>query len=94
MKKVKLREYSRIEYIVDKYVKIVNGQPIFKNLSYKKNKEDYENLKEQFSSSAIYHVAGDSIVTTCITSIFGTMCNVDYEKAISEYVETLKGDYE
>lgn len=57
-------------------------------------KEDWENVRKQFSPSAIYHVAGDSIVTTCITSIFGTMCNVNYEKAISEYVETLKGDYE
>lgn len=46
MNEPKLREYSRIEYIVDKYVKIVNGQPIFKNLSYKKNKDDFETLKD------------------------------------------------
>ena len=57
-------------------------------------KEDWENIVKQFSTNAIYHVAGDSIVTTCITSLFGSMCNVDYEKAISDYVEKLKGDYE
>ena len=44
--KCSFREYTRIEYIVDRYVKIVNGQPIFKNLSYKKNKKDFEALKE------------------------------------------------
>lgn len=54
---------------------------------------DWEKINKQFSPSAIYYVAGNSIVTTCISSIFGSMTNVDYDKANREYVETLKGDY-
>ena len=55
--------------------------------------EDYNNIKDLFGDGAIYHVAGDSITTTVICALFGTMANVDYRKEIEEYTEKLKGDY-
>lgn len=57
------------------------------------SQKDWESVKEQFGDSAIYHVAGDSIVTTCLISLFGTMTNLDYRKIIKDYTNTLKGDY-
>lgn len=59
------------------------------------SEEDYNAIKERFSDSAIYHVAGDSIsVSTLMCGVFGTMTNLNYRKATQDYVETLKGDYE
>lgn len=58
------------------------------------SEEDYNAVKTQFSDSAIYHVAGDSISTTVEIAIFGSMTDIDYRKLINNYVETLKGDYE
>lgn len=59
------------------------------------SEEDYNAIKERFSDSAIYHVAGDSIsVSTLMCGVFGTMTNIDYRKATQDYIETLKGDYE
>lgn len=58
------------------------------------SEDDYNAIKNDFGDSAIYHVAGDSISTTVEMAIFGSMTNIDYRKAINDYVETLKGDYE
>ena len=58
------------------------------------NEQDYDAIKNEFSSSAIYHVAGDSIVVPVLMSLFGTMTDLNYEEIINDYVETLKGDYE
>ena len=58
------------------------------------NEEHYNAIKDDFSSSAIYHVAGDSITTTVLMSVFGEMTDLDYRSIIQEYAETLKGDYE
>lgn len=41
------------------------------------------------SKSAIYHQAGDSIVTTVLMGIFGEMLGIDYETKIKDYVERL-----
>jgi len=57
------------------------------------NEDDYNAIKDQFSDSAIYHVAGDSITTTILVAIFGELTNVDYRSTIQDYVATLKGDY-
>lgn len=38
---VDTEEETTLEDLLKKYVKVVNGQLIFKNISYKKNKEDY-----------------------------------------------------
>lgn len=40
------------------------------------------------TDSAIYHVAGDSIVVTVLMAIFGEMLGIDYRKKIGEYVES------
>ena len=58
------------------------------------SEEDYNAIKDKFSDSAIYHVAGDSISTTVEIAMFGSMTDIDYRKLINNYVETLKGDYE
>ena len=57
------------------------------------SEEDYNAIKEKFSDSAIYHVAGDSITVSTLMALFGELTDIDYRKSINEYVETLKGDY-
>ena len=54
------------------------------------SKEDYNAISKEFGNSAIYHVAGDTIITTCLVSIFGTMLDVDYRTKVENYVESLK----
>ena len=56
------------------------------------SKEDYNAISKEFSNSAIYHVAGDTIITTCLMSIFGTMLDVDYRTKVENHVESLKED--
>lgn len=56
------------------------------------SEEDYKAI-EEFGQGALFHVAGDSISTTVLMGIFGELTDIDYSKAIDEYVETLKGDY-
>ena len=56
-------------------------------------RKDYESLVEYgLSDSAIYHCAGDSIVTTSLIGLFGTMTNKDYEQIIKDYVERIAND--
>ena len=56
-------------------------------------RKDYESLVEYgLSDSAIYHCAGDSIVTTVVVGLFGTMTNKDYEQIIKDYVERIAND--
>lgn len=51
-------------------------------------KKDLESCRE-FNDSALFHVAGDSIVTTCLVAIIGSMTNIDYVKVIKDYTERL-----
>lgn len=51
---------------------------------------DFDNVKKNQSMSSLYHLAGDSIVTTCLMGIFGELLGVDYEGKITELVEELK----
>ncbi len=56
-------------------------------------REDFERLKVRQSSSSLYHMAGDSIETTCLMAIFGKMFDgLDYEKKIDEVVEDITHD--
>lgn len=57
------------------------------------SESDFDTIKDEFSSSAIYHVAGDSITVSTLVAIFGELTNLPYHKVINDYVETLKGDY-
>ena len=42
------------------------------------------------SVSSCYHLAGYSIVTTCLMAIFGLLLEVDYKQKIAELTEELK----
>ena len=44
------------------------------------------------SDTNICHQAGDSIVTTVLMALFGELLDIDYKKAIQEYVEELHGE--
>ena len=52
--------------------------------------EDFEKFAKNQSTSSCYHLAGDSIVTTCLMAIFGELFNFDYQEKINELVEELK----
>lgn len=49
--------------------------------------EDYEKIARNQSKSKLYHLAGDSIVTTCLMALFGQMLDVDWETKIREVLE-------
>lgn len=53
--------------------------------------EDYNKIKPNQSKSSLYHLAGDSIVTTCLMAIFGALTDVDYKSKITE-LETALND--
>lgn len=46
--------------------------------------EDFDKIRKNQSRSKMYHLAGDSIVTTCLMAIFGQMLDVDWETKIRE----------
>lgn len=53
--------------------------------------DDYKNVAKNQSMSSLYHLAGDSIVTSCLMAIFGELFGVDYKDKINNLVEELKG---
>ena len=53
-------------------------------------KEDYQALKDiGLSDSAIYHIAGDSIITTCLVALLNPFVNEEHKhiEIINDYVE-------
>lgn len=46
--------------------------------------EDFDKIKPNQSKSKLYHLAGDSIVTTCLMALFGQMLDVDWAQKIRE----------
>lgn len=50
--------------------------------------KDFNSCRE-FGDAALYHVAGDSIITTVLVAIIGSMTDIDYVKKIEDYVESL-----
>lgn len=53
--------------------------------------EDYQKIASHQSRSSQTHLAGDSIVTTCLMAIFGEMFeNVDYRQKIEEVAESVR----
>lgn len=56
-------------------------------------KKDYEAMvKAGLTDAAIYHCAGDSIVTTCLIGIIGELYEKNTNKIIKDYVERVKGE--
>lgn len=51
--------------------------------------KDFAKIRANQSMSKAYHLAGDSIVTSCLMAIFGEMLDLDYETKIKELVEEL-----
>lgn len=53
--------------------------------------EDYDKIARNQSKSSLYHLAGDSIGTTCLMAILGVIIpNCDYQTKIKELAEQLK----
>lgn len=52
--------------------------------------KDFERVAANQSMSSRYHLAGDSIVTSCLMAIFGELLSVDYQSKIKELEEELK----
>lgn len=55
---------------------------------------DTEHLREiGMADAGIFHMAGDSIVVTCLLGIFAKLCGLDHfetEKVIKNYIKTIK----
>lgn len=51
--------------------------------------EDIVNISKNQSDSSLYHLAGDSIVTTCLMAIFGELLGIDWKSKISEVIKDL-----
>ena len=54
--------------------------------------EDYERVAENQSKSSLYHCAGDSIVTSCLMSIFGELFDADWKNKIKLLLEEMKNE--
>lgn len=52
--------------------------------------EDFEKVANNQSTSSLYHLAGDSIVTACLMAILGNLLGVDYQSKINELVDGLR----
>lgn len=52
-------------------------------------KDDYEHAAKHQSISSQYHLAGDSIGTSCLMAIFGELLQIDYNTKITELTEEL-----
>ena len=54
--------------------------------------EDYERVARNQSKSSLYHCAGDSIVTSCLMSIFGELFDADWKNKIKLLLEEMKNE--
>lgn len=50
---------------------------------------DYDKIAINQDKTIQYHLAGDSIVTTCLMAIFGQMTDIDYESKIEETIKEI-----
>lgn len=48
--------------------------------------EDYEKVAKNQSNSSLYHLAGDSIITTCLMALFGQMLDIDWQQKVKETI--------
>lgn len=51
--------------------------------------KDFEKIAKNQSKSSLYHLAGDSIVTTVLMAIFGQMFDINWKEKINETVEEI-----
>ena len=46
--------------------------------------EDFKKVEKNQSNSSLYHLAGDSICTSCLMAIFGNMLGIDWKEKVKE----------
>ena len=46
--------------------------------------EDFIKCAKNQSDSSLYHLAGDSICTSCLIAIFGELLGIDWESKLNE----------
>ena len=56
--------------------------------------EDFDKIAKNQSNAGLYHLAGDSIVTTCMMQIFGTLFGIDYKTKIYELLKDIAPNFE
>ena len=47
---------------------------------------DFDKVAKNQSNSSLYHLAGDSIITTCLMALFGQMLDVDWKQKVNETI--------
>ena len=52
--------------------------------------DDCEKIAKNQSTSSQYHLYGDSIVSTCLMAILGSLFNIDYETKINSLTDGLR----
>ena len=45
--------------------------------------KDFENIAKNQSNASLYHLAGDSLVTTCLMAIFSQLLDIDWKEKIN-----------
>lgn len=45
---------------------------------------DFERARQHQSDSTLYHLAGDSIVTTCLMAIFGELLGIKWQEKVED----------
>ena len=48
--------------------------------------EDFDKVATNQSNSSLYHLAGDSIITTCLMALFGQMLDMDWKQKVNETI--------
>ena len=48
--------------------------------------EDFDKVAINQSNSSLYHLAGDSIITTCLMALFGQMLDIDWKQKVKETI--------
>ena len=46
--------------------------------------EDFEKVRKNQTDSSLYHLAGDSLVTTVMMAIFGELFNIDWKNKLTK----------
>lgn len=46
--------------------------------------KDFKKVEKNQSNSSLYHLAGDSICTSCLMAIFGNMLGIDWKEKVKE----------
>ena len=48
--------------------------------------EDFDKVAKNQSNSSLYHLAGDSIITTCLMALFGQMFDIDWKEKVNRTI--------